>query len=388
MKNKIKGVILVVISVFLTLSTPAQAGALSGVSSIAALEDKLASAATQRQLAEEALENAQAGYNDALRKKEALDAKIYTLNIEIDAIVALINGYSQQIENYNLLIENKTADSERQYELVRERIRAKREDGSANYLTIILESGGLSDFFSRIDRFIMMLKYDAGVLEDYNSGIAELQTLRGELTRQKATLDVQMKALEARKSELESDISDACKLVATSENMIASAKQDLQNVAAIELEYAKKREKLLLEYAKTTNESYVEGELLWPLPASYTRVSSKFGWRIHPVTGKQQFHQGIDIPAPYGTEIYAVNDGTVIECSYNYADGYFITISHGGGFASFYSHISKYAVAVGDKVTRGQVIANVGTSGYTTGAHLNLNIYENNAAVDPLKYFK
>ena len=116
-------------------------------------------------------------------------------------------------------------------------------------------------------------------------------------------------------------------------------------------------------------------------------MSCGFGWRIHPVTGRQQFHNGIDIPAPYGTEIYAVNDGTVIEVSYNYGDGYYVTISHGGGIASFYSHVSRYLVSVGDTVTRGQVIAYVGTSGYVTGAHLNLNIYENGKAVNPLNYF-
>ena len=76
----------------------------------------------------------------------------------------------------------------------------------------------------------------------------------------------------------------------------------------------------------------------------------------------------------------------MVECSYNYADGYYITVSHGGGMASFYSHLSRSRVSVGDKVKKGQVIANVGTSGYTTGAHLNLNLYKDSVAVNPLDY--
>lgn len=385
MKLKLTVAVLSAVLVLTCVIAPCVVGASSG--SIAALEDKLASAAAQRASAEKALGSAESVYTDALSKKQVIDAKIYALNVEIDALVALIDGYNRQIGDKNTQIEQKTAESERQYAVVRERIRAKREDGSGNYLAIILESGGLSDFFARIDRFIMMLDYDAKVLADYNSGIAELKTLKEALTGERALLDVQMKELEARKKELEADLAAASKLVATSENRLASAERDLLNVAAVELEYANKREELLLEHARTTNESLAEGEFLWPLPGKHTKVSSGFGWRIHPVTGKQQFHQGIDIPAPYGTEIYAVNDGTVIECSYNYADGYYITVSHGGGIASFYSHISKYSVAVGDKVKRGQVIANVGTSGYTTGAHLNLNVYKNNAAVDPLEFF-
>ncbi len=363
------------------------AGGASVSGALAILEDNLAQAKLRRQNAETALVNAEDKYSDALAKKQAIDQKIYALNVEIDALVALIDGYNAQIEEKNTQIEEKTLDSEKQYSLVRQRIRAKREDGSANYLAMILESGGLSDFFSRIDRFLMMLSYDAKVLASYNEGISELKVLKDGLTKQRADLDAQMKELEARKRELEDDLADAGKLVATSENLLESAERDLKNIAAIELEYENKREELLLEYARTTNESYIEGDFLWPLPSKHTDVSSGFGWRIHPVTGKQQFHQGIDIPAPYGTEIYAVKDGTVIECSYNYADGYFITISHGGGVASFYSHLSKYNVKVGDKVTKGQVIANVGTSGYTTGAHLNLNMYKNNAAHNPLDFF-
>ncbi len=367
------------------LSLTASAASVSGA--LAILEDNLEQAKLRRQSAESALVNAEDKYSDALAKKQAIDRKIYALNVEIDALVALIDGYNARIEEKNVEIEEKTLDSERQYNLVRQRIRAKREDGSANYLAMILESGGLSDFFSRIDRFLMMLSYDAKVLASYNEGISELKALREGLTKQRADLDTQMKELEARKRELEADLVTAGKLVATSENLLESAERDLKNIAAIELEYSKKREALLLEYARTTNESYIEGDFLWPLPSKYTTVSSGFGWRIHPVTGKQQFHQGIDIPAPYGTEIYAVKDGTVIECSYNYADGYFITVSHGGGVASFYSHLSKYSVKVGDKIKAGQIIANVGTSGYTTGAHLNLNMYKNNAAVNPLDFF-
>ena len=212
--------------------------------------------------------------------------------------------------------------------------------------------------------------------------------MRGELTETTNNLNAQMAELEVRRTELEADLAAAKQLVVTSENQLASAEKDLANVEQAEALYSKQRETLLAELAKTSNQKYVGGEFLWPLPQSYTRVSSGFGYRIHPVTGKPQHHNGIDIPAPYGTEIYAVNDGTVVECSYNYADGYYITVSHGGGIASFYSHLSRYRVNVGDKVVRGQVIANVGTSGYTTGAHLNLNVYENNVAVDPMKYFQ
>lgn len=375
-------------AVLLTAVMSVSAFASSPNTSLAVLEDRLAAAATQREAAEKAVGKAENELADALAKKKAIDGKIYALNVEIDAMVELISGYNAQIEAKNNEISTEKQRLEDKYEVLRQRVRAKREDGGVDLLTILLESQGLSQFFARIDRFAAMLDYDLSLLKSYNDGIAELEVKKTELTAAKAELDVKMKELEARKRELEDDLASASKLVATEENRLASAEADLKRVEAAELEYSNKRAELLDNHQKTTNQSYVGGEFLWPLPSKYSKVSSGFGWRVHPVTGKDQFHLGIDIPAPYGTDIYAVNDGTVIECSYNYADGYYITVSHGGGVASFYSHLSKYRVSVGDKVKRGQVIANVGTSGYTTGAHLNLNMYKDNSAVNPIDFFK
>lgn len=360
--------------------------AASGGTSLEALEDRLASATAKRQAAEKSVKGAESDLADALVKKEAIDGKIYALNTEIDALVQLIEGYNGKISEKNAEIESNKARLEDQYAVLRQRVRAKREDGIVSILSILLESGGLSRLFTGIDRFTAMLDYDMELMSSYKRGIAELEVKKNELTSAKAELDTKMKELEARKKELESDLASASRLVATETNRLSTAKRDLEKVAAAELEYSSRRAELLNNHQQSTNQSYVGGEFLWPLPSNYKKVSSKFGWRIHPVTGKDQFHQGIDIPAPYGTDIYAINSGTVVECSYNYADGYYITVSHGGGMASFYSHLSRSRVSVGDKVKKGQAIANVGTSGYTTGAHLNLNLYKDSVAVNPLDY--
>ncbi len=388
MYRKMLCLILALTMMFVLVSSNIGFSAAVTSSELTALEDKLAAATASRESAEAAVADAENGYASALAKKQAIDNKIYALDIEIEAMVELINGYNKQLEQKNIEIQAENEKLDNAYDVVRERIRAKREDGNIDFLSILLEADGLTELFTQIDRFTCMLDYDAKLLESYNHSIMQLQILKNELTYSKTSLDEQMKTLEQRRSELDADLAKAKQLITASESTLASAEDILAKVAAAEEKYNKQREELLKNLEKTSNESYVGGEFLWPLPSAYTRVSSGYGNRIHPVTGRPQFHQGIDIPAPYGTEIYAVNDGTVVECSYNYADGNYITVSHGGGIASFYSHLSRYRVKVGDKVTRGQVIANVGTSGYTTGAHLNLNIYENNTAVNPLNYFK
>ncbi len=356
-------------------------------SALTALEDKLAQATSNRELAEAAVEAAKASYADAMTSKQAIDKKILSLELEIEALSMLIEGYEKEIANKNDAIAKEEARLAEKYETVRTRIRQKREDGSGDFITVLLDSDGLKTFFSNIDRFEQLLSYDTTLLDSYKNGITALEEMRDSIEYDRIRTTEQRQIMQQRHYELERDQKSANQLIASAQSDITTATSDLERLIKIEEEYAAARAEKLKELQATSNNRYVGGEFLWPLPESYQQISSPWGWRIHPVTGKQQFHNGIDIPAPYGTQIFAVNDGTVVECSYNYADGYYITINHGGGIASFYSHLSRYYVKVGDKVKRGQVIANVGTSGYTTGPHLNLNVYKDGSSVNPLTYF-
>ena len=356
-------------------------------SSLEELEDKLDAATAQREEAERRLDSAKEDYADALEEKSLLDGKILALNNEIYAQQQLIAGYETSISMLESSIDSVEQQLDVQLDVLRMRIRVNHEDGGMNLLEILFDSEGLTDFFMRMDRYVRILEYDKQLFDNYQAQVDTYTRQRDELQSLVNQLDSQLNVLEARQSELAYELASADQLVATTESDLNVAQQDYEKAYAAEQQYNSDREAKLAELQKTSNKSYVGGTFLWPLPAGNNEVSCGFGWRIHPVTGRQQFHNGIDIPAPYGTEIYAVNDGTVIEVSYNYGDGYYVTISHGGGVASFYSHVSRYLVSVGDTVTRGQVIAYVGTSGYVTGAHLNLNIYENGKAVNPLNYF-
>ncbi len=373
----------------ISLMLPGETRVLGASSSYALeeLEDKLSAATAQREEAEKRLDSAKEDYADALQEKSLIDGKILALNNEIYAQQQLIAGYETSIAMLQTEIDNTELKLGERYEVIRMRIRANYEDGGMNLLSILFDSDGLTDFFMRMDRYTRMLEYDKQLFDSYTSQVDKYTQQRDELQSLVNLLDGQLDELELRQNELETELANADQLVATTESDLNVAQQDYEKAYAAEQQYNSDREAKLAELQKTSNKSYVGGTFLWPLPAGNNEVSCGFGWRIHPVTGRQQFHNGIDIPAPYGTEIYAVNDGTVIEVSYNYGDGYYVTISHGGGIASFYSHVSRYLVSVGDTVTRGQVIAYVGTSGYVTGAHLNLNIYENGKAVNPLNYF-
>ncbi|MDU1077174.1 M23 family metallopeptidase, partial [Clostridium sp.] len=131
--------------------------------------------------------------------------------------------------------------------------------------------------------------------------------------------------------------------------------------------------------------SYNGSKMAWPV-IGYTTLSSKFGYRIHPISGEKKLHTGIDIPAPAGTPVVAANSGTVIISRYDNSYGNMVAIDHGGGIVSFYAHNTERLVKVGDKVSKGQKISTVGTTGYSTGNHLHFEVKKNRTFVDPMNY--
>ena len=115
-------------------------------------------------------------------------------------------------------------------------------------------------------------------------------------------------------------------------------------------------------------------------------ISSPFGTRVHPVTGKVRQHDGIDLPMPIGTPVHASAAGRVVRqrTDPERAGGLAMTIGHGNGWATYYAHLDRFAVDEGDTVQAGQLIAWSGQTGRVTGPHLHFGIYHHGNAVDPV----
>lgn len=118
-------------------------------------------------------------------------------------------------------------------------------------------------------------------------------------------------------------------------------------------------------------------------PTEYTRISSPFGTRIHPITRKKQTHKGVDMAAPRMTPIYATADATVTFAAYNGGYGNFVKLNHGNGYKTAYAHMHKIAVKNGDKIKKGDLVGYVGTTGSSTGNHLHYEVYYKDQLVDP-----
>lgn len=183
--------------------------------------------------------------------------------------------------------------------------------------------------------------------------------------------------------------------VNTSRNSTRGAAQDLQLVQQIAENYEElqeRAEKKAMEMERLMVE--VEERLeylakipdLWPVEG---RITSSFGWRKNPITNRgREFHEGIDIAARAGTPVKAAAEGKVILAGYRAGWGRVVVIDHGNGYQTQYAHNSSLLVKVGDKVSKGQVIARVGSTGRSTGSHLDFRIMKDGQYIDPMTILK
>ncbi|TES93652.1 MAG: hypothetical protein E3J87_01835 [Candidatus Cloacimonadota bacterium] len=148
---------------------------------------------------------------------------------------------------------------------------------------------------------------------------------------------------------------------------------------------SKEKLKFLWDYFENKS-SVIEGTPeIQPVPGF---IISGFGYRINPFSGREEFHRGIDIPAPTGTKIKAPADGVVIFVGRRGGYGYLVEIDHGNNYKTVYGHLHTFDVEVGDRVRKGDFIGEVGSTGRSTGAHLHYEVRLNNVAVDPVNYLK
>ena len=124
----------------------------------------------------------------------------------------------------------------------------------------------------------------------------------------------------------------------------------------------------------------------WIRPCSYVMLTSPFGYRDAPTAGASTYHQGVDLAGPEGTPIVAARSGTVTIARYSNSAGYYVTINHGDGYSSVYMHMTTYTVSVGQKVSQGQLIGYMGSTGISTGSHLHFGIMLNGGYVNPAYY--
>ena len=345
---------------------------------------------------------------DLLSYIEKLDQKVAKLDSEISDTNSKIEKTNKKLETTKEELKIAKEEEEKQYASMKLRIKYMYENGSKEYFELLLESDSMSDLLNRTEYIAKISAYDKNLLEEHKELKEEIAKKEKNLEKQADKLQVLQEQLEYEQSTVSQLADEKNKELAKYNEDIADASEEAKEYAAeiakqedviedlleqerkrIEEEERRKQE----EAAKNPDQGgsdndYVadnSGDFRWPLNVA-GRISSKFGYRDAPTSGASTYHKGIDISAPTGTDIVAAASGKVVTATYSSSAGNYIMIYHGNSTYTVYMHCSSLSVSVNEEVKKGQVIAAVGSTGISTGAHLHFGVSVNGSYVNPLNY--
>lgn len=341
---------------------------------------------------------------DVVAQKNVIDQQVFLLNEQVQNISKQITAYSDLIADKQQELDAATARFQELNEKYKERIRAMEENGTVSYWSVLFKANSFADFLDRLNMIEEIAAADQRRLKELNEAATAMEAAKAELESEKAGLETSKKELEESSAKLVESREEADKLlkqlVATGEEyqkLLDEAERKESETAGkiddLEFAYDAAKEREYQQWLATQKPSSSGGGsntvdgITWLLPINYTRFSSPFGYRVHPVYGDWRFHYGVDLAAPQGTPIYASRSGQVTVTSYEAGGaGYYVSINHMDGFSTRYLHMTHYIVSPGQYVTAGQVIGYCGSTGASTGPHLHFSVYYNGVAVNPAKY--
>ncbi len=360
---------------------------------------------------EKALEDAKQAINELKESKGDVQEKVNDLNTQLmnisSQITALENQLAQknqeltekkdQIEDTKSQLEDAKKQEEQQYADMKVRIQFMYENAQESYFEALFSSESFSDFLNSAEYIIQIQEYDRKKLNEYQDTVEYIENVEKQLEEDYATLEEIKKEVEQEKASVEQEKASVAALMKQRETELAGIEGNIDSAQSDADYYAaeiKAQEEIIAEIKRIEAEKaaagkqdnpYTGGVFTWPCPSS-TRVTSDYGTRVSPMGGASSNHKGIDIGASGGAAIVAAADGTVTTAAYSSAAGNYVMIDHGGGLYTVYMHASALLVSPGQTVSAGQTIAQVGSTGISTGNHLHFGVSLNGSYVSPWSY--
>jgi len=370
---------------------------------------------------EQALNDLKNDINTNLNEIDGIMERKNLVEQQISLLNSQIRNANEQIAAYALLIADKQAelDTAEAYlkklnEQNKERIRAMEEGRQYSYWSILIQARSLSDLLDRLNMVQEIAMSDQHRLEQMDAAAKKVAEAKDALVAERAALEASKEGLALKQQEQNAKKEEVAELlnqlIAKGDELDAKKEQfekDLadaeQKLAELEHDYEvaidrEEEEKRLNQYLSSNGggvNTDAEGRK-WVIPCHYTRISSRFGPRPDPFTGKPgAYHKGLDLASPCymrddgttGSPIYATRGGVVIRAGWGDSEGWYVTIDHGDGFRSIYMHMCcRPFVTEGQTVYAGDVIGCIGTTGSSTGNHLHFGISYNGTYVNPAYY--
>ena len=372
------------------------------------------------QKANELIDSLKGSKEDIQSEVEKLDKQLNEISGKVKELESRLSKKRQEIADTESALNKAKEQEKKQYRNMKKRIQFMYENGQTSYVEMLLSADSFTDFLNAVEYITQISQYDRKMLKEYQNmqvtiadtqktletDYASLQSLQAKVQEEKQAVA----ALESAKNGEVNDVADERPDPLTVPNAFGAEMRPQMDVIA-QIQAAQKRaaeQQAAQQQAQAAEENQgatdaagenqntaqnttpsgngqSTGSMMWPCPSS-KRVTSDYGPRTSPTNGASSNHKGIDIGAAYGADIVAADGGTVLVATYSSSGGNYVIIDHGGGLCTVYMHASSLTVSAGQTVSKGQVIAKVGSTGISTGNHLHFGVTLNGVYVSPWGY--
>jgi len=345
------------------------------------INNKLNTVNSQKKQVNSAISKNEAQQKSITEELQELEVEIEKAESEIEKIRKDINSTEKRISKTVGELKEAEENIEDKQNLLGDRLRVMYKNGSVGYMEVLLNSKDFTELLTNLDMVKRIADHDVELLKYLEEQKALIEDKKAKLENERNKLVNFRKNEENKKQQL---------IVSRGrqERLREDLKKDKVELSK-QLDQLQKEADGLVDQLRKLQSSgeYVGGVFSWPV-SGYTRISSPYGNRIHPILKVPKFHSGIDIPAPTGTAIMAAGQGRVVSAGSLGGYGRTVIIDHGGGILTLYAHNSQLLVSIGQTVNKGQQIAKAGSTGQSTGPHLHFEVRKNGKYVDPMPYLR
>lgn len=372
------------------------------------------------QKAKELIDSLKGSKEDIQSEVEKLDKQLNEISGKVKELESRLSKKRQEIADTESALNKAKEQEKKQYRNMKKRIQFMYENGQTSYVEMLLSADSFTDFLNAVEYITQISQYDRKMLKEYQNmqvtiadtqktletDYASLQSLQAKVQEEKQAVVALESAKKGELNAVADDLTDAQSVAKAYEAEIQAQNEVIAQIQAAQKRAAEQQAAQQQAQAAEENQGATDaagenqntaqnttpsgngqstGSMMWPCPSS-KRVTSDYGPRTSPTNGASSNHKGIDIGAAYGADIVAADGGTVLVATYSSSGGNYVIIDHGGGLCTVYMHASSLTVSAGQTVSKGQVIAKVGSTGISTGNHLHFGVTLNGVYVSPWGY--
>ena len=374
--------IIFVLTISLTIGLAVRWGGEAQAQSVEELQNYQNYVEQQRQIIQKQQEQINALTKPAESRLEALRRNVRVTDVQIQDNEKKIRQAREQLQKLSFTLQELEYDLNKKRDATSARLRYLQRQQLQRWWVTLLSSRDLNQFADRRRQIERIYDSDRKLLGDLTQRSDRVEKQRNQVIAQKNEVELLTQKLKYQKANIEAE-------TVAQQNSLDRLKSDRKALAQAEDRLAEDSRRLSqIILAKVQPYSGLvlppgTGQLMYP---TIGEVTSNFGWRVHPILGTERFHAGIDFGADYGSLIYASARGRVIYADWYGGYGNSVIIDHGNGMTTLYAHCSELYVKDGDVVERGQPIAAVGSTGFSTGPHLHFELRANGEPIDPAAY--